>query len=104
MESQPENRIQNNPVFVIAVACLLALIMSSISFVLYYRSDTRKTVEQLQKNSLEKESQANSSAAPTEISVDYIDEVEEKAGDLIDTHNNETDFSAAELTDSALGL
>ena len=104
MEVSQEKKLRNNPFFVITIACIIAVIMSLISFLLYYNSDTRRTVEQLQINTQQLNEEAVDLTANQELSDAYIDTIEKEISDSILVENDEADFSAAELTDSALGL
>ena len=104
MEATHDKKLRNNPFFVITIASILALLMSLVSFLLYYNSDTRKTVEQLQLNTQQINADPDAFTPKEALSTEYITQVQEKVSDTIMTHSDETDFSAAELTDSALGL
>jgi capsular polysaccharide biosynthesis protein len=104
MEDTPKLSLRNNPVFIIAISCLIALLMTAISFWLYYRSDTRQIVEQVQANSRQLEQQVVDDAQVGVLDSDNVDSVEQSIINTIEDLNDETDFSAAELTDSALGL
>lgn len=95
------NQLRNNPVFVIGISCVVAFVVFFASFLSYYYSDTKRTIEELQATTLELRD--STSMADIE-SPDDIDAIEKSIKATIDTQNDETDFSAAELTDSALGL
>lgn len=107
MESSPNHSrglLRNNPAFVITLACLLAILMSSIGFLAYYNSDTRRTVEQIQKNNLEVDTNQSTNLDSGELNTTYIDNLETTLTKEIYKHSDEIEFSASELTDSALGL
>jgi hypothetical protein len=97
------SRLLNNPFFVIGAACLLGLVMTFIGLMLYYNSDTRRTVEQIQQNN---EQLADSPLINNseEISETYINKVETDITNLIKRHPDDTELNPSELTDSALGL
>ncbi len=94
-------QLRNNPVFIIVLACLVGIVLSSISFVLYYRSDTRKVVEQIQRNNIEFSSQV---ADGSELSVESLNKTESSIIDAVGAHKDDQEFPAAELSDSELGL
>lgn len=106
MDSNEEKTLlRNNPLFVIGIASLLAIAMFSVSFIIYYRSDTKKTIEQIQENNLQSASDDSSSdALPAELNDVYLDSLETQIKEQIAEHPDDTEFSADELTDSALGL
>lgn len=95
--------LRNNPFFVISIALIVALLMSTASLVSYYRSETRKTVEQIQKNNIDGALLVEESV-PEELSPEYVDRVEKNIEDSVSGMSSEVDYNADELTDSALGL
>jgi len=103
--SEDRTLLRNNPLFVIFIASLLALAMFAFSFTLYYRSDTKKTIEQIQANNLLDNSQTSTeSQLPSELNSDYLDSLERSITELVNSHSDESEFNPDELTDSALGL
>ena len=97
--------LRNNPLFVIFIASLIAIAMFTFSFLLYYRSDTKKTIEQIQANNILDKSQVrNESQLPDDLNSDYLDSLESSITDLVTAHSDDSEFSPNELTDSALGL
>jgi uncharacterized FlaG/YvyC family protein len=106
MNETDKPQLRNNPVFVIGVACLLALTIFGVSFTTYYNSETRRTIGQIQKNNellVKKESKVLS---PTnkELNDQTIKEIQNSITSTIDAQSDESDFSVDALTDSALGL
>lgn len=106
MESNDDKALlRNNPLFVIGLASLAAIAMFTISFLSYYNSDTKKTIEQIQTNSQRNASEAQGDTTlPADLSPEYLTTLEGKIEDSISTHSDDTEFSPDELTDSALGL
>lgn len=103
--NEEKNLLRNNPLFVIGIASLLAIAMFTVSFLLYYRSDTRRTIEQIQENNLNiLYDESSSDALPPELNDVYLDTLEERIKRQITDHSDDTEFSSDELTDSALGL
>lgn len=97
--------LRNNPIFVIFIACLLAIIMILISVFSYARSDTRKTIEQIQANNhLTQQQDVTSLTKDGQVNAKSVDAVEKSITKDIQSHDDEADFSPDELTDSALGL
>jgi hypothetical protein len=104
MENKPDHSmLRNNPVFVICIACLIAGLMMSISIIGYVRSDTRKTIEQIQANNTLKQDIATL-PKNGEVTTDYVNTTEKNISKDIQSHVDDTDFSPDELTDSSLGL
>jgi hypothetical protein len=106
MENNPHKpELRSNPVFVITIALIVALGMFTISFLMYYNSETRRTVEQIQVNNqnIIKEEKSHT------ITVGQLDKqsIETLGKDIttkVLSHSADTDYSPADLTDSALGL
>lgn len=96
--------LRNNPVFVIGIACLLAILMFSGSLLAYLHSDTKKTIEQIQANNLRSIETPKELSLSAELNDAYLDQLETNIQTQISSHSDETDYSSAELTDSALGL
>lgn len=106
MESNDDRALlRNNPLFAIGISCLLAGLMFAAGLFSYYRSDTKNTIEQIQKNnSLSSTGEQTDATMITELSAEYLDQLETKIGKQISSHDDEAEFSSSELTDSALGL
>jgi cytoskeletal protein RodZ len=103
--SDDKTLLRNNPFFVISIASLVAIIMFAISFLSYYNSETRKTIEQIQANNLNSEvDQQNDDVTPASLDADYIDSLEKSITDKVLSQDDDADFNPEELTDSALGL
>jgi hypothetical protein len=100
---QEQPQLRNNPVFVISIAVVLALVMIAISVFSYIGSDTRKTIEQIQLNNKSKSAQEIIPKG-SEANIDLLTTIEKRITDDVQSHSDETDFSPNELTDSALGL
>jgi len=96
--------LRNNPIFVIGIACLLAIIMTFVSVLSYARSDTRKTIEQIQTNNHLLQQDQLPQLKDGEVSTKSLDATEKSITNDIQAHSDETDFSPDVLTDSALGL
>lgn len=102
---QEQSKLLNNPVFVISIASVIALLMMSVSIISYVKSDTRKTIEQIQtNNNLSKETPAVLIPKGSDANTNLVTNIEKSISKDIQSHNDETDFSPDELTDSALGL
>jgi ABC-type bacteriocin/lantibiotic exporter with double-glycine peptidase domain len=104
VENKGQDQLRNNPVFVIGIACLLALIMIAVSVITYLRSDTRKTIEQIQTNNSHLKQDSSSLQKSGETTPQSITTTEKNITKDIQAHDDDTDFSPDELTDSALGL
>ena len=105
MENKPEAPLlRNNPVFVIFIACLVAGLMMAISIFGYLKSDTRKTIEQIQANNNNLKKDIATLPKNGDITIDYVTTTEKNISKDIQSHNDDTDFNPDELTDSALGL
>lgn len=96
--------LRNNLVFIIFIASMIAIVMSTVGFLAYYRSDTRRIVEQLQINNQQEEVESVLAPSTGELDAPYIDSLENGITGAVEKHNDETEFSASEITDSALGL
>lgn len=101
---QEQKQLRNNPVFVISIACGVALFMIFVSVFSYIKSDTRKTIEQIQTNNSHSKETPAIIPIGSEASTDLMNTVEKNVSNNIQSHSDETDFSPDELTDSALGL
>jgi hypothetical protein len=105
MESKPRiESVRNNPVFAFALAISLAAVMFLISFLTYYHSDTRRTIERIQVNTqtLNKKSSVYD---PTQaVTTQSLEILRQNIDAKISAHKDEVDYSPNELTDSALGL
>lgn len=106
MENNPDKALlRNNPIFVIFIACLLAAVMILISVFSYARSDTRKTIEQIQANNhLIQQQDSTTLTKNGDVNAESVNEIEKSITKDIQSHDDEADFSPDELTDSALGL
>lgn len=96
--------LRNNPIFIITIACLVAAAMSTVGFLAYYHSETRRTVEQIQINNQQEEIASELVPAGNELDGAYVDTLEDGISKAVQKHGDESEFSASELTDSALGL
>ena len=102
---QPGAKVaHNNPVIAIAVAILLALILSGLSLVSYLRSDTRKTVQLIQKPSSDSSDTISSIDTTSPLKASDLDTIQTDALKDLDSVSDTTDFSPNDLTDAALGL
>lgn len=101
---EPKNLLRNNPFLVITLACLVAIVMSTISFLVYYNSDTRQVVQQIQKNNQNTEIDKSTVIDSGQLDATYIDSVKENIKNDVSKHDDDLEFSVSELTDSALGL
>jgi len=110
MEKPVENNqtekelLRNNPVFIITIACLIAVVMSVIGFLAYYNSDTRRMVEQLQINNQQEVVESTLAPATGDLNSAYINSLEDGITQAVEKHDDDTEFSSSEITDSALGL
>ena len=105
MDSSSEEKalLRNNPFFVIGIASLIAITMFAVSFISYYNSDTKRTIEQIQANNLNGVTDTDQQFQ-TELNGTYIDDLEKTISDKVTSHVDDVEFSPDELTDSALGL
>jgi lipopolysaccharide export LptBFGC system permease protein LptF len=103
VDTQSTNALRNNPVFIIAIVLAIASVMSGASLLAYYRSDTRKTVDQIQRNNTLKV-QKETVAVQAELGSIYIDTLESSITASVGGLSAEVDYNASELTDGALGL
>jgi cell division protein FtsX len=101
-DNRPDKQLRNNPFFVIGIASMLAITMTAISILMYYGSDTRDVVEQLQAN-LQDEAYSQPSADAS-IDINSLDGQEKRISESVNALDDEADFGASELSDSALGL
>ena len=84
---------------------LLAGVMILISVFSYARSDTRKTIEQIQANNhLIQQQDSTTLTKNGDVNAESVNEIEKSITKDIQSHDDEADFSPDELTDSALGL
>jgi hypothetical protein len=103
MESDTERKhLRNNPIFLVSIAMVVAILMTFISLLTYYNSETRRTVEQIQQNNATPVAQARESV-PSELTDQYVDFVEKQVTNDINGLSAEADYND-ELTDAALGL
>ena len=102
--SNDKTLLRNNPIFVIGIACLIAGAMTAISVLSYARSDTRKTIEQIQTNNHLIRQDQSTLPNDGEVSSKSLNATEKIITKDIQSHSDEVDFSPDELTDSALGL
>lgn len=105
MDTKHEHaQLRNNPIFVISIVSALALLMIAVSVFSYIRSDTRKTIEQIQANNIHSKESPPIIPEGSTASTDLVTGIEKSIAKDIQSYNDETDFSPDELTDSALGL
>ena len=102
--NQDHSLLRNNPIFVICIACALAAIMMSVSILSYIRSDTRKTIEQIQANNNTLRQDPSVITLTGDLTPTLITSTKKSIVKDIESHDEDTDFSPDELTDSALGL
>lgn len=104
METE-KRELRNNPLFVISIALFTALLMSAISVLMYYNSETRMIVEQIQQNNSEiGESTTLPEALSGELNQAYVDSLEAKIRSDIAGLDPNVDYNPDELTDAALGF
>lgn len=97
--------LRNNLLFVIALSSLVGLLIFAISFLMYYNSDTRKTIEQIQANNISlQEAQKTTTIDDANFSPASIDELQNSIEKDFESLDEQTDFSVDQLTDSSLGL
>jgi hypothetical protein len=98
-------QLRSNPIFVISISIVVALLMLTISFLKYYNSDTRRTVEQIQLNNqkLIKDEKTHS-VVVGQLDKQSIEALGKDITTKILSHSTESDYSVDDLTDSALGL
>lgn len=102
---QPGAKIaRNNPVIAIAVAILLALILSGLSLVSYLRSDTRRVIQLIQKPSSDNTANVSTIDTTSPLKSADLDTIQTDALKDLDGVSDTTDFSPNDLTDAALGL
>lgn len=104
MDVNEKRLLRNNPLFVITIACLLALLMSAISFYLYYNSETRRTVELIQQNNQQLNLDEVSDKLPEKLSKEYLDQVEKDVINEVTSHSTDFEFNPEDLSNSSLGL
>jgi uncharacterized protein YpmS len=105
MENNSDKAIlRNNPLFIITLACLIAIGMFLVSFITYYHSDTKKTIEQLQANNQQLANDEKTSPVLNDLDQKSIEKLRQNLTEQIQAHNDDVEFSSDELTDSALGL
>lgn len=103
-QKQPKQKTaSNNPVIAIAIAILLALILSGLSLVSFLHSDAHKTVQLIQKNPTDTTSDSALDTTSALKSSD-IDSIQSAITKDLAGANDAADFSPNELTDAALGL
>ena len=103
MENNEDKLLRNNPFFIISLCCLAAMTMTTASILAYMRSDTRKTIEQIQQNNRTTTSVQQASVTGPVTST-TLSTMQKDITDKINTMDNDTDFDPDKLTDSALGL
>ena len=104
MEHPNPKQLRNNPVFVTSLACVVAIVMFLISFTTYYRSDTRRTIAKIQQNNLASSKSKPNVYRQTDLSKQGLDGLRQDIADKVFAHSDDNEFSADNLTDSALGL
>lgn len=104
MENKEQDQLRNSPVLVIGVACLLAIVMMFVSIFTYVRSDTRKTIEQIQTNNNHLKQDTSSEPVSGKTTPESVAATEKAITKDIQSHDDDVDFNPDELTDAALGL
>ena len=102
--NQDQTLLRNNPVFVIFIACMLASAMMFVSIFSYVKSDTRKTIEQIQTNNTTLRQDSSATSLTGELTPILILNNKRNISTDIESHDEDVDFNSDELTDSALGL
>ncbi|MCA9347522.1 hypothetical protein KC930_03010 [Candidatus Saccharibacteria bacterium] len=103
MDNEEQKLLRNNPVFIISISIVIAGIMTAVSVLLYLRSDTRKTIEQIRQNN--QTSISNEDILPSgKITSESLTAVEKNISEKIHAYDDDADFSPDSLTDAALGL
>lgn len=95
------HKFSTSPIFAIAVAIVIALMMSAVSLLMYYRSDTKKVVDQIQANSA---TTSNVDVEGSELTESFIEVVKTEITRDITQHDNSADYNPNAVNDETLGL
>jgi len=101
-----EKQLRNNPIFVITIAVVVALLMAGFSTLSFYHSETRTKLLRIQANQLADESLETKAFVEDEgdVTIEELDNFLESTQNSVRSLDDATDYSSEELTDSALGL